>query len=661
MNKLLNPAVALFNRLSFKVKFALVGSVALIAIVILLIAMLIELSKDIEFTKKEIIGLKYVSQITELVDYLQKHRGLSAGFLGGEQGFREKMLDMQQRINQKVQAIDDLEAKYGREMKISEDWKRLKERIETLRKEVWNYTAVKSFEEHTMIIKGLLELIDKTADNSNLTLDPEMDTYHLIKASVFELPELTEIGGRLRALGTGILAQKSTTPEQMAMVISLSASAKFLGERSLKELNKVIEHRSELKSVFEPLTKDYSEKLNTYLEVIEDKIIKAEEFTFDPQKYFEIATAAVDSVHAIIRVSFKELDRMLNERVSKSLWIRNIAILFSVLVVLFIAYLFLGMTSAINTQLSNIIKRLQKVADGDLTKLKADIQSKDELGHVMDIVSNMVQSLRGIVQDILRQSDVVNNSSVYLTKSAQQVTQTVEKLVQTISHIPELASKVLENSQTAKIAAMNAENLGQSGRKVIEEQVSTMETIRNAIGNLAENVRVLERQSVKIADIVDVIKRIAEQTNLLALNAAIEAARAGEAGRGFAVVADEVRKLAESTAQQADLITEVVQEALSGMREAVNMVFQTQKVVDESVEKMKTYQGIFTDIIGQIDNIVEHIDNIVSSAQETSKFVETVAGSSQEVISEMHSVDRTASNLESLAKSLLGMVARFRL
>lgn len=457
------------------------------------------------------------------------------------------------------------------------------------------------------------------------------------------------------------MAQKSTTPEQMAMVISLSASAKFFGERSLKELNKVIEHHSGLKSVFEPLTKDYSEKLNTYLEVIEDKIIKAEEFTFDPQKYFEIATAAVDSVHAIIRVSFKELDRMLNERMSKSLWIRNIAILFSVLVVLFIAYLFLGMTSAINTQLSNIIKRLQKVADGDLTELKADIQSKDELGHVMDIVSNMVQSLRGIVQDILRQSDVVNNSSVYLTKSAQQVTQTVEKLVQTISHIPELASKVLENSQTAKIAAMNAENLGQSGRKVIEEQVSTMETIRNAIGNLAENVRVLERQSVKIADIVDVIKRIAEQTNLLALNAAIEAARAGEAGRGFAVVADEVRKLAESTAQQADLITEVVQEALSGMREAVNMVFQTQKVVDESVEKMKTYQGIFTDIIGQIDNIVEHIDNIVSSAQETSKFVETVAGSSQEVISEMHSVDRTASNLESLAKSLWGTVARFRL
>jgi len=193
MNKLLNPAVALFNRLSFKVKFALVGSVALIAIVILLIAMLIELSKDIEFTKKEIIGLKYVSQITELLDYLQKHRGLSAGFLGGEQGFREKMLDMQQRINQKVQAIDDLEAKYGREMKISEDWKRLKERIETLRKEVWNYTAVKSFEEHTMIIKGLLELIDKTADNSNLTLDPEMDTYHLIKLLYLSFQSLQKL------------------------------------------------------------------------------------------------------------------------------------------------------------------------------------------------------------------------------------------------------------------------------------------------------------------------------------------------------------------------------------------------------------------------------------------------------------------------------------
>ncbi len=661
MNKLLSPAVTLFNRVNLWTKFALVSVVSFIAVMVLLIGLLRGLNSDISFAKKEIIGVNYISRMIELVDYLQKHRGSSAGFLGGKQEFREKMLDLQKRIEEKIKDIDNLEAKYGEEMKISEDWKRLKERIQTLRREVWNYTTEKSFEEHTAIIGSALELIEKSADNSNLTLDPVMDTFYLMRASVFELPELAEMAGKLRALGTGVLAERSATTERIAMVISLSTSAKFLSERNIRGLNKAMEYNSTLKPALDPVIKDYSEKLNTYLTTVDNEIIKTTEFTFDPQKYFEIATTAIDSVYALIKVSFKELDRLLNERVSELSWRRNIFILSSILLLLFAAYLAFGMLIAINIQLSEIVKRLQKVADGDLTEYKANIQSKDELGQVMDIVSKMVQSLRGIVQNILHQSNVVNDSSISLVKSSQQVTQTVEKLVQSISHIPELTSQVVKNSQTALTAAMNAENLGKSGRKVLEKQVSTMETIRNTIGSSAENISALKRQSGRIADIVDVIKRIAEQTNLLAINAAIEAARAGEAGRGFAVVADEIRKLAESTAQQADLITEAVQEALNSIEEAVNIVFQTQKVVDENVEEVKSSQSVFTDIISQIDNIVRQIEYMVKSAKEASAFVETVAGSSQEVMSEMRNVDRTASDLESLAKSLQDVVARFKL
>jgi len=201
----------------------------------------------------------------------------------------------------------------------------------------------------------------------------------------------------------------------------------------------------------------------------------------------------------------------------------------------------------------------------------------------------------------------------------------------------------------------------------VETSVQAMRLISNTVGHTADNIRVLGDRSKEITAIVGVIKDIAEQTNLLALNAAIEAARAGEQGRGFAVVADEVRKLAERTTQSTQQITQMVDAIVNGTQSAVDSMNSSSKEVAsgletaaEALSSMERIKAGTTTIISALRDVSAALDEQRGAGQQIAQNVEKVASMTEENNAAVRGLASTAQNLNEVSGRLRPIVERFK-
>jgi methyl-accepting chemotaxis protein len=227
---------------------------------------------------------------------------------------------------------------------------------------------------------------------------------------------------------------------------------------------------------------------------------------------------------------------------------------------------------------------------------------------------------------------------------------------------------VNDSAKTAHALADDARQMSINGAKHVQETVGEMNTIAGSVESSTQVVRRLGEQSQKISGIVGVIREIADQTNLLALNAAIEAARAGEHGRGFAVVADEVRKLAEKTATSTQEIAAMIGEIQQGTRTAVKQMEEGSAQVATGVTVAGATGTAMTSIEAGAGKVLTAVDEISSALQEQavaanqiSQGVEKIAQMTEENSAAVNAVSQSAGELQKLAASLKANVGRFRL
>ena len=324
---------------------------------------------------------------------------------------------------------------------------------------------------------------------------------------------------------------------------------------------------------------------------------------------------------------------------------------------------------------SRMVAVIKEVAANNLAIEDMEITSQDELGQAASALNSMKNNLRTIMQSIAGTAEHVASASEEISASATQMANgsetqkdQVHQVATAMQEMSATVHEVSENSSKAADSARQTSETARQGGAIVEDTLAHMRSIAGSVRETAQKVQELGSRSDQIGKIVGVIDDIADQTNLLALNAAIEAARAGEQGRGFAVVADEVRKLAERTTKATKEIAEMIQSVQAETRGAVEKMQSGTQQVEKGVEVTAKAGESLKQIIGQAEHVGEMVTHIATAANEQSSTTETVNANMDQinklVAESAEGAQQSAQaceQLSGLALELQNLVSRFKL
>jgi len=697
MKRIFAAGEVILNRMKFPQKFGLIGVILFLPIIFFSFTLVTQQNAEANLLVQRYQGLTNAGLLKDFMRDVQQHRAMTSSFLGGDQSYAEQMKNKQAEIQEDMQKIDRFYQETAPDLATKAAWEQLKSAWPLVINGVENQQAVVAIKEHTDYIAKIEKHMIDVADATELVLAKKPETFYIIQSVVKTLPELTEKLGQTRANGLAVLSAKLATDQQSRTIANLHAS--------IQSVAQALDHEMTIAKSSSPAMADAydtaKKQMDLFLALVDKEVIQTSTYTLDPQEYFTFSTETIDIVFKLYEEEHKFIMEEIETQIGQSLLTRNLTLAITVVALLLAVYGFISFYSAMMNSIRKFQDAAELVTQGDLTA-QIVLNTRDEMVSISNSFNTTISTLRNLVLQVGKNAEQLAASSEELNASAEQTSKATEQITEIVQEVAlgteqqvqsmtdsnkslqEMSRGVQEiarSAQSVSQSAMRASEVSKDGNAAIKEAVGQMQGIHATITDLSSIVKGLGIRSQEIGQILEAITSIAAQTNLLALNAAIEAARAGEHGRGFAVVADEVRKLAEESSLSARKIAELIQaiqeetnKAVQSMDAGTREVTEGIKVVDQAGQAFALINQSVGQVAGQIQEVsasAEELsagtDQVVSASATNMKITEeiaagalTISSGTEEQLASMEEISASSLALSRMAEELQETINRFK-
>jgi len=620
VNSLMAPAIALMNRLGYGMKFCLISVLFFIPLGIVS-SMLVQQAYDrVQVTQRALDSMTLLRQNSAIMRDAEALRDLELIYVQLGQG--EYAQDLEQRTLVLRQSVMDGLNGLPLDAEDPDAADLIAKRDELVA--VYQGIAGESVRNRgAMSAQALGEvssLMSFSAAYAGLPQDYDRNIRQLSDLLINITPNITSSLGAGRSVG------------------GYSIGLGYLNSDASRDMDDLFEGMQRLRSDYEQVLalvladpslsglQSYSQaslaSLDEASRIFEDDIILANSLTGVWSDYFNQITTEIDKTYAFNQAMLDTLGQVLERRMGENFRAMMTLILSLSLVGLLIIYLYAGFYMATRRTLKRLSVLMGQVAGGDMT-VQVEVDSRDELGALASEFNDTVERIRELIRQVSQTAGEVHQQSQQVesisSESSQAVASQRSQIEQVATAMNEMSATSQEVARSAAMAVTSAEQVNTetlNGRKLVE---SSVEGIRKLAGEIENSVKVINKladDSTSISRVLEVIKGVAEQTNLLALNAAIEAARAGEQGRGFAVVADEVRTLARRTQQSTEEIEQMIARLQEGVGGAVKAMGASHGMTGSTVEASLKVQEALGNILQSVTQIVDQSQQIAAAAEE---------------------------------------------
>ncbi len=719
----------LLGKLSLWQKIALIIASFALPIGILAFFTFRSVDESIDFARLEQSGMTFNRPLADLLRDLTTHQVLLQRYQGGEKQLEPEITTRQAQIDASFRALDQINRKLGVTLyltdadlekaglgaflpaKVSREWQALKSDWQQLSPE-------HSEQQHQRLIEAVLAMVDRVNDTSFLVLDPALDSAHLLTMTFEVAPSTRIFVNQVEAHGLQVLAEPAL-PKQLAVAGEAAALRKANLQQITDAIETAVREDANYYGSCEILQREVPPRLDEFKKASESMLALADQIAAGSQDVDRgTFIAAVDRATATLdqlsQSTTNALDDLIRTRLhyyeQRRIWMAALS-LGALGLALFFAWLVVRNTTA----------RLRRLTDAaQITALQGDLSHEietggsDEIGALAKAFSRMVTSLRGVANvadqlargDLsvqvtgLSEKDVMGNALVRMVASLSNLTSQVQKAAiivnssvteiaatskQQQTTTSEVAATTIEIGATSKeISATSRElvktvnqvsevadhtaTLANSGQASLGRMEETMGLFVEAVGAINSKLAVLNEKAGNINQVVTTITKVADQTNLLSLNAAIEAEKAGEYGRGFAVVATEIRRLADQTAVATLDIEQMVKEMQSAVAAGVMGMDKFGEQVRRGVGEVQQVSGQFAQIINQVQTLSPRFATVnegmqaqATGADQISQALSQLSEATQQTAESLRQSNVSIEQLHDASRGMLTSLDGFKL
>ncbi|WLG63245.1 methyl-accepting chemotaxis protein [Pseudomonas sp. FP1762] len=624
MKSLLYPAVSLMNRLSFGMKFSLISVLFLVPMLVTNFYLVRDSYREFQGTRVELQSLDLLGSSLNLRRDLETLNNLvqidvTLGQSGKAGNVEAQIQTLEQALLARLEGLTAM----------TEDPEQIKQ-FEAKRDEMIAafkaQQAESSLQSKSALIGKLLasaQIFSQIiTSQAGLSRDNQSDIRQLSELVTLITPSVTQTLGEGRAMGSYSLGQGFLNSSSSTRFDELLVQIEKLQAEYALKLQDALGSSSAARESLTAQADTSKASLKRASELFEEQVVMADTLDAPWQAFYDQVTGLMEHTYQLNQATLKFLDSQLQQRLAQNRthMILQASALSVVFVLIF--YLYGGFYASTRTTLKSLGAMMDKVAAGDMT-VNFKASSRDELGELGEVFNGTVKKIHDLIErvghtvgEVERQAGQVESVSAQSNQAVAGQRSQIEQVATAMNQMSATSMEVARSAAAAVSSAHSVNDETLSGRGLVESQQGSIAALASEIDQSVLVINQLASDSQSISRVLEVIKSIAEQTNLLALNAAIEAARAGEQGRGFAVVADEVRTLAKRTQQSTEEIEQMIAKLHGGVGAAVKAMGVSHQMANGTVGQSEKVQQALENILGAVGMIVDQNQQIAAAVEQ---------------------------------------------